>query len=336
MDSEDDRSPYISYLPLRIWRGDIVYNASPMKFLITGAAGFLGSSLANHLAREGHQVRGLDDLSTGDPQALVSDVHFTRGDVSDRPKLWTLLQEVDVVYHLAARVSVPESVLYPRDYNTVNVGGTVALMEAMRDVGVRRVVLASSGAVYGDLGDMPLRETDTPNPRSPYAVSKLAAEFYVRTIGGLWGIETVSLRIFNAYGPGQHLPASHPPVLPYFLQQALRGGTMVVHGDGRQTRDYVYVDDVVTAMVAASTAPNVNGLVINIGSGIGTSVRDLVKQVLDVTFGKPEVLYNSRTSGGVSCLTADLTLAQEKLGYHPSIKLDDGLRLTLQRDPRFK
>ena len=198
------------------------YNLSAMNFLITGAAGFLGSSLANHLAREGHQVRGLDDLSTGDPQALAPDVHFTRGDVSDRPKLWTLLQEVDVVYHLAARVSVPESVLYPRDYNTVNVGGTVALMEAMRDVGVRRVVLASSGAVYGDLGDMPLQETDTPNPRSPYAVSKLAAEFYVRTIGGLWGIETVSLRIFNAYGPGQHLPASHPPVLPYFLRQASR------------------------------------------------------------------------------------------------------------------
>jgi UDP-glucose 4-epimerase len=307
-----------------------------MNFLITGAAGFLGSSLANHLAREGHQVRGLDDLSTGDPQVLAPDIHFTRGDVSDRPKLWTLLQEVDVVYHLAARVSVPESVLYPRDYNAVNVGGTVALMEAMRDVGVRRVVLASSGAIYGDLGDMPLSETDNPNPRSPYAVSKLAAEFYVRTIGGLWGIETVSLRIFNAYGPGQHLPASHPPVVPYFLRQALRSGTLVVHGDGNQTRDYVYVDDVVSAMVAASTAPNINGLVINVGSGIGTSVRELVKKALDVTGGKPEVIYNSQTSGGVSCLTADLTLAKEKLSYRPSIKLDDGLRLTLQRDPRFK
>jgi UDP-glucose 4-epimerase len=160
-----------------------------MNFLITGAAGFLGSSLANHLAREGHQVRGLDDISTGDPQALAPDVHFTRGDVSDRPKLWTLLQDVDVVYHLAARVSVQESILYPRDYNAVNVGGTVALMEAMRDVGVKRVVLASSGAVYGDLGDSTLTETATPNPRSPYAVSKLAAEYYVRTIGGLWGIK---------------------------------------------------------------------------------------------------------------------------------------------------
>ncbi len=307
-----------------------------MNFLITGAAGFLGSSLANHLAREGHQIRGLDDLSAGDPQALAPDIHFTRGDVSDRPKLWTLLQEVDVVYHLAARVSVPESVLYPRDYNAVNVGGTVALMEAMRDVGVRRVVLASSGAVYGDLGAMPLRETDNPNPRSPYAVSKLAAEFYVRTIGGLWGIETVSLRIFNAYGPGQHMAASHPPVVPYFLRQASRSGTLVVHGDGNQTRDYVYVDDVVSAMVAASTAPNIDGLVINVGSGIGTSVRELAKKALDVTGGKPEVIYNSQTSGGVSCLTADLSLAQEKLGYKPSIKLDDGLRLTLQRDPRLK
>jgi len=307
-----------------------------MNFLITGAAGFLGSSLANHLAREGHQVRGLDDLSTGDPQALAPDVHFTRGDVSDRPKLWTLLQEVDVVYHLAARVSVPESILYPRDYNNVNVGGTVALMEAMRDVGVRRVVLASSGAVYGDLAEQPLRESTTPNPRSPYAVSKLAAEYYVRTIGNLWKIETVSLRIFNAYGPGQHLPASHPPVVPHFLKQALRGGSLVVHGDGGQTRDYVFVDDVVSSMVAAATAPNINGLTINVGSGKETSIRELVKMVQGVTGNESEILYNSNTSSGVSRLCADLSLAKEKLGYRPSIKLEDGLRLTIKRDSRFK
>ncbi|MCC6299233.1 MAG: NAD-dependent epimerase/dehydratase family protein [Anaerolineales bacterium] len=307
-----------------------------MNFLITGAAGFLGSSLANQLAREGHQVRGLDDLSTGDPQALAPDVHFTRGDVSDRPKLWTLLQEVDVVYHLAARVSVPESVLYPRDYNNVNVGGTVALMEAMRDVGVRRVVLASSGAVYGDLGERPLTETVTPQPRSPYAVSKLAAEYYVRTIGGLWGIETVSLRIFNAYGPGQHLPASHPPVVPHYLRQALRGGTLVAHGDGTQTRDYVYVDDVISGLVAAATAPNVNGLVINVGSGTETSIKELIEQALDVTGNKAEVIYNAKISGGVSRMRADLSLANQKLNYRPSINLAEGLRLTLKRDPRFK
>jgi UDP-glucose 4-epimerase len=307
-----------------------------MNFLITGAAGFLGSSLANQLAREGHQIRGLDDLSAGDPQALGPDVHFTRGDMSDRPKLWTLLQEVDVVYHLAARVSVPESILYPRDYNDVNVGGTVALMEAMRDVGVRRVVLASSGAVYGDLAEQPLRESVTPNPSSPYAVSKLAAEYYVRTIGGLWGIETVSLRIFNAYGPGQHLPASHPPVVPHYLKQAQRGGTLVAHGDGNQTRDYVYVDDVISGMVAAATAPNIDGMVINIGSGKETSIRELIKCVQDVTGSNAEVIYSSKTSVGVSRLCADLTLAKEKLNYRPSIDLNDGLRLTLRRDARFK
>jgi UDP-glucose 4-epimerase len=241
-----------------------------------------------------------------------------------------------VVYHLAARVSVTESVLYPRDYNTVNVGGTVALMEAVRDVGVRRVVLASSGAVYGDLADQPLKETVTPNPRSPYAVSKLAAEFYVRTIGGLWGIETVSLRIFNAYGPGQHLPASHPPVVPHYLKQALRGGTLVAHGDGIQTRDYVYVDDVISALVAAATAPNINGQVINVGSGTETSIKDLIKQVLDVTGGTAEVIYNAQTPGGVSRMCADLTLASQKLNYRSSISLTEGLRLTLKRDPRFK
>ena len=307
-----------------------------MNFLITGAAGFLGSALAEHLAREGHQVRGLDDLSTGDPKALSPDVHFTRGDVNDRPKLWTLLQEVDCVYHLAARVSVQESVLYPREYNAVNVGGTVSLMEAMRDVGVQRVIFASSGAVYGDQGEQPLKESATPDPHSPYAVSKVSAEHYIRTIGNLWGMDTVCLRIFNAYGPGQHLPASHPPVVPHFLRQALRGGSLVVHGDGEQTRDYVYVDDVVSAMVAASTAPNVNGLVINIGSGTETSIRELVKRVGDATGSEVDSLFNTNTSGGVSRMRADISLAAKKLNYKPSIKLDEGLRLTLRRDPRFK
>lgn len=307
-----------------------------MNFLITGAAGFLGSTIANQLAREGHQVRGLDDLSTGDPQALSPDVHFTRGDVNDRPKLWTLLQEVDCVYHLAARVSVPESILYPREYNAVNVGGTVSLMEAMRDVGVKRVVFASSGAIYGNQDIQPLTEGQTPRPSSPYAVSKLAAEYYVRTIGELWGIETVCLRIFNAYGPGQHLPASNPPVVPYFLRQAVRNGTLVVNGDGNQTRDYVYVDDVVSAMVAAATAPNVNGLVINIGSGAETSIRSLADLVLKVTGSQTNIVYSAQTPGGVSRLCADLSLAAQKLNYKPSISLEKGLRLLLKRDARYK
>ncbi|MFZ5809930.1 MAG: NAD-dependent epimerase/dehydratase family protein [Chloroflexota bacterium] len=307
-----------------------------MNYLITGAAGFLGSALANQLAREGHQVRGLDDLSTGDPATLSPDVHFTRGDVNDRPKLWTLLQDVDCVYHLAARVSVPESVLYPREYNAVNVGGTVSLMEAMRDVGVRRVVLISSGAVYGDQQEQPLRETAEPNPRSPYAVSKLAAEYYLRTIGDLWGIETVSLRVFNAYGPGQRLPASHPPVIPYFLRQAVRNGTLVIHGQGMQTRDYVFVDDVVRAMIAASTAANINHLIINVGSGRETSVRELVRHVMELTKSDAEIIYNPRTDTGVSRMCADISLARQKLNYQPRVSLAEGLRLTLERDPLYK
>ncbi len=306
-----------------------------MNFLITGAAGFLGSALANYLVGEGHQVRGLDDLSAGNREALSPEVIFTRGDVNDRPKLWTLLQDVDCVYHLAARVSVPESVLYPREYNAVNVGGTVALMEAMRDVGVRRVVFISSGAVYGRQESQPLREDMLPRPASPYAVSKLAAEYYVHTIGALWGIETVVLRVFNAYGEGQHLPPAHPPVIPYFLYQATHGGTLVIHGDGSQTRDYVYVQDVVRAMVAAATAPEVNRQIINVGSGVETSVAELAVMVLNLTGNRAQIVYNPRASGGVPRMRADLTLAERKLGYKPSVTLEEGLRLTLERDARF-
>jgi UDP-glucose 4-epimerase len=198
------------------------------------------------------------------------------------------------------------------------------------------VINASSSSVYGKVSYLPFDEKHPTQPVSPYGVSKLAAEYYVRTIGELWGIETVSLRVFNAYGPGQHLPASHPPVVPYFLRQALRSGTLVVQGDGMQTRDYVYVDDVVSAMVAASTAPEVNGLVINVGSGVETSIRDLVKLVLEVAAGSPEVIYNKEGSRGVSRMAADPTLARHKLNFSPSIKLDEGLRMTLQRDARFQ
>lgn len=307
-----------------------------MKFLITGAAGFLGSHLANRLTATGHTVHGLDDLSAGDPAALSPQVLFTRGDINDRPKLWTLLQEVDCVYHLAARVSVPESILYPREYNTVNVGGTVTLMEAMRDVGVRRVVFISSGAIYGEQAVSPVKEDALPAPRSPYAVSKLAAESYVRTIGALWGMETVSLRVFNAYGPGQHLPPAHAPVIPAFLRQAVQNGTLVIHGDGMQMRDYVYVDDVVNAMVSAATASLNGHTVFNIGSGRATSIKDLVRMIIALTHSDAEVIYNPRLSGGVAGICADISLAAEKLGFRPQISLETGLRLTIENDPQYK
>ena len=306
-----------------------------MKFLVTGGAGFLGSALANRLADDGHEVRVIDDLSAGDPARLNLKVLFTRGDVNDRPKLWTLLQGVDCVYHLAARVSVAESILYPREYNATNVGGTVSVMEAMRDVGVRRVVLASSGAVYGESGDQPLQETRTPDPASPYAVSKLAAEYYVRTIGKLWGIETVALRVFNAYGPGQQLPAAHPPVIPRFLKQALNGASVVAFGDGRQTRDYVYVADAVSALAAAAFAAGVDRQTINVGSGAETSVHDLVN-ALGELLGRPvDAIYNTAESGGVSRMRADLSRAAALLAYTPRVSLADGLQRMLETDPRF-
>jgi len=307
-----------------------------LRFLVTGGAGFLGSALANRLASDGHQVRAIDDLSVGDPARLDERVLFTRGDVADRPKLWTLLQDVDCVCHLAARVRVSESVLYPREYNEVNVGGTVCVMEAMRDAGVRRVVFTSSGAVYGEQADQPVREDATPNPQSPYAVSKLAAEYYVRTIGALWGIETVVLRVFNAYGPGQDLPAFHPPVIPRFLKQALGGGSLVVFGGGGQTRDFVYVDDVVEALVAAATAPDVDRRIINVGSGQQTSINELVTLVAQAVGREIEVLHSPAESGGVSRVCADITAARKLLGYEPRVSLASGLRLTLERDPRFR
>jgi UDP-glucose 4-epimerase len=306
-----------------------------MRFLVTGGAGFLGSALANRLVGGGHEVRVIDNLTSGDPDRLDPRVLFTRGDVADIPKLWTLLQDVSCVYHLAARVSVPESIQYPRDYNHDNVGGTVSLMEAIRDAGVQRVVLASSGAVYGTQEQQPLHEGMIPNPDSPYAVGKLAAETYVRTIGMLWGIETVSLRIFNAYGPGQQLPASHAPVIPRFLKAALAGASLVIFGDGEQTRDFVYVDDVVDALLAAATAPDIDRQVINVGGGEETSLNELVVAIGQVVGRHLEPIYNTGQPGGVRHMRADLTRAGKLLGYTPKTTLPDGLRLTLGNDPRF-
>jgi UDP-glucose 4-epimerase len=306
-----------------------------MQVLVTGGAGFLGSALARRLVALGHGVRVIDDLSAGDPARLPESASFSRGDVNDLPRLWTLLQGVECVYHLAARVSVPESVRYPREYNAVNVGGTVSVLEAVRDVGVRRLVFISSGAIYGDQDRQPASEDALPDPLSPYAVSKLAAERYVRTLGRLWGVETVCLRVFNAYGPGQQLPATHPPVIPHFIAQTLGGGSLVIHGNGAQTRDFVYVEDVVNAMAAAATAPNINQSVINVGSGTETSINDLIRLISKVTGRDPHTLYVGSQDAGVSRMRADLTRARTLLGYEPRVTLEDGLRRVVSEDERF-
>lgn len=306
-----------------------------MRVLITGGAGFIGTALANSLVATGHHVRAIDDLSAGDPNALNPQVLFTRGDVRNVPALWTLLQNVECVFHLAARVSVQESVLYPQEYNDVNVGGTVALMVAMRDVGVPRLVLASSGTIYGDQPRQPVHEALAPHPQSPYAVTKVAAEHYLFTLGALYKFETVALRIFNAYGPGQRVPPAHAPVVPLFLKRALGGGSLVVHGDGSQTRDFVHIDDVVRALAAAASTTGVNGRIINVGSGVETSIDALVRHVAAATGKRPSVITNEAENGGVSRLVADIRLARDLLGYVPKVTLAEGLSRLLAEDPLF-
>jgi UDP-glucose 4-epimerase len=307
-----------------------------MNFLITGGAGFLGAALANYLVAQGHQVRVLDDLSAGDSTALDPRVLFTRGDVRDVPKLWTLLKGTDCVYHLAARVSVPESVLYPVEYNAVNVGGTVSLMTAVRDAGVQRVILASSGAAYGRQEQQPVREDAIMRPDSPYAVSKLASEYYLHSIGALWKIETVVLRVFNAFGPRQALPPSHAPVIPRFLKQVVSGGSVVMFGKGTQTRDFVYISDVVSALAAAATADRVNRAIINIGSGQEVSIAQLVDRIERAVGREAHRLLNEEEDGGVPRLVADIRLAGELLKWKPQVSLDEGLRRILAEDKRFK
>ncbi len=306
-----------------------------MQFLVTGGAGFLGAALANRLLQNGHVVHVLDDLSNGRKQHLHPDIHFTQGDVDDIPLLWSLLQDVDCVYHLAARVSVAQSILHPRDYNRVNVGGTVSLMEAMRDTGVRRVVFTSSGAVYGRQQNQPVHETMLPQPDSPYAVSKWSAEQYIHTIGELWELETVALRIFNAYGPRQSLPVSHAPVVPRFLQQILSGGSVVVFGNGRQTRDFIYLSDVLSALIKTATAKNINRHVINIGSGQETSITTLIQTIEKVTGKSANIIHNSSKTGGVPRLVADIAQAKKVLGFKPSVSLENGLQKMLVKDGRF-
>lgn len=306
-----------------------------MRILVTGGAGFLGSALANALVEDKNEVIVLDDLSAGDPTRLHASVLFNRGSISDRPKVWSLLQGVHCVYHLAARVLVAESVLYPREYNEVNVSGTLALLEALRDVGVPRFIFTSSGAVYGDQDTNPVAETATPNPRSPYAVSKLSAEQYIHTIGTLWGMQTIALRIFNAYGPGQPMLPSHSPVIPRFLHQAQGNGSLVIFGSGEQTRDFVYVDDVVTALKAALTAPATTPRTMNIGSGTETSINALADHILSITHSSSNIIYSPVQNEGVSRLCADIALAREHLNYKPHTNLVDGLKRTLKKDTRF-
>lgn len=201
---------------------------------------------------------------------------------------------------------------------------------------MRRVIFTSSGAVYGAQWDQPVREVDLPQPDSPYAVSKFSAEQYVKTIGELWGIETVVLRIFNAFGENQPLPVSHAPVVPRFLQQALTGGSIVIFGDGSQSRDFVYLSDVISALVKTATAQDINRMVINVGSGVETSINTLVDVIESVIGRKVNRIYNNGNAGGVKRLVADMERAGALLDHQSHVSLQAGLERMLRFDPRFK
>ncbi len=299
-----------------------------MRILVTGVAGMIGTPLANRLAADGHSVVGIDDMSGGhDLDALDPRVRFARADVRDVPKLWSLLADVDVVVHLAARVSVTESILYPVEYNNVNTGGTVSLLAAARDAGARRVVLGSSGTVYGAQSEQPIAEGAVPRPANPYAVSKLAAEHYVRSIGELYRIETVILRLFNVYGSRRQLRPSHPAVIPHFVHEVLTGASIVLHGDppGGQTRDFVHVDDVVEALVRASLLGGISGAVLNVGSGVETAVASLVPLIETAAGRGARVLHSQEQSGGSGRMCADITAARAALGWTPRVDLASGL-----------
>ncbi len=297
-----------------------------MQTLITGGAGFIGAHLANRLHSQGWLVRVLDDLSAGNPDHLSSRIFLQRGDINNIPQLWSLLQDVDVVFHLAARVSVPASAHYPKEYNAVNVGGTVSLLEACRDVGVQRVVFASSATVYGAQTAQPVKEDAPVRPAAPYAVSKLAAEQYLFSLARLNGFEAVALRIFNAYGPHQEAPPVNAPVIPRFMQDVSHQRSVLVFGDGQQTRDFIFVDDAVDALAAAARAPDVGCEIINVGSGREVSINALA-DLIGATVGKaPNVLRNTRESGGVPRLVADTAKARRLLHCQPQVPLEEGLK----------
>jgi UDP-glucose 4-epimerase len=301
-------------------------------YLVTGGAGFIGSNIAEALVRRGDRVRVLDDFSTGRREnlATLGAVEVVEGDLRDAAAVHRAVAGVDGVFHEAALRSVPRSVDDPLSSNEVNVTGTLVLLLACREARVRRVVYASSSSVYGDDPTLPKVETLPTQPISPYAVSKLAAEHYCQTFARLYGLETVSLRYFNVFGPRQNPESKYSAVIPRFLAQALAGEPLEVHGDGEQSRDFTYIDNVVRGNLLAMETPGVSGEVFNVACGTRHSLLAIADAIADFLGRKLARTHVASRAGDVRHTLADIGKAERLLGYRPDVDFATGMRRTCE------
>lgn len=301
--------------------------------LVTGGAGFIGSHIASALAASGAKVRIIDDLSTGyreNLEAVEGDVDFVHGSLADEASLRRALEDVELVFHEAAIPSVPRSVENPRQTHVASVESTFSLLLAAKENGVRRVVYAASSSAYGDQPSLPKIETMLPEPLSPYAVAKLVGEYYCQVFTRVYGLETVSLRYFNVFGPRQDPSSQYSGVISRFIGALLRDESPVIYGDGEQSRDFTYVEDVVNANLKAADTVKGVGQVINVANGERTTLNQLLDQLKDLT-GKPDAVadYREPRAGDVRHSLADISVARDLLGYTPQVDFQTGLRHTI-------
>jgi UDP-glucose 4-epimerase len=301
--------------------------------LVTGGGGFIGSHLVDRLLELGHAVRVLDNFSTGHRANLrrtLAHIELIEGDLRDPDTVRRAMQGAEIVLHQGALPSVPRSVNDPRTSNAVNVEGTLNVLLAARDAGVRRVVVASSSSVYGDTPTLPKVETMPPTPRSPYAISKLAAEQYTCTFAALYGLETVALRYFNVFGPRQDPTSQYAGVIALFCTAALHGQPYTLQGDGLQSRDFTYVENAVQANILAATAPDVAGQVFNIACGQRITLLDMIT-ILNRLIGRDlPIEHGPPRAGDVRHSLADIDRAKQLLGYTPAVDVAEGLARTLE------
>lgn len=301
--------------------------------LVTGGAGFVGSHIASALLAEGARVRVLDDLSTGHREnidEIGGDVDFIQGSVADEGLLGKALEGVELVFHEAAIPSVPRSVKVPQQTHVASVDGTFSLLLAARDQRVRRVIYAASSSAYGDQPTLPKSEQMSPDPLSPYAVAKLVGEYYCRVFTRVYGLETVSLRYFNVFGPRQDPGSQYSGVVSRFISSLLSGERPVIYGDGEQSRDFTYIDNVVGANLKAAEASGASGKVINVANGMRITLNQLLAELKDLT-GKHDVEaeYLEPRVGDVRHSLADISMARELLGYESKVDLREGLQRTI-------